>query len=200
LGPLQSKFSENIDTFVTQNGYGVGKREFIEEYIDAHGEAITVDLIRSAFKHCGISPFNPNVFTAEDFAPAQAFSLDATSHFPLSYPADPSTDNQNTNTEIDPSHDSDSESNYSFATATTQSESDDDGATDSDSESECEVVPRRSRRISQIHREDSVTSDVEEEITSQTSRKDLEKINASLCAQLEKKMTRLRSFKLKSSK
>lgn len=186
LGPLQSKFSENIDTFVTQNGYGIGKREFIEEYIDAHGEAITVDLIRSAFKHCGISPFNPNVFTAEDFAPAQAFSLDATSHFPISFPADPSTDNQNTNPEIDPSQDSDSESNYSFATATTQSESDVEVMMDSDSESEYEVERRRSRRISQNHA-GTVASDGEEEIMSQTSRKDLEKINASLRAQLEKK-------------
>ena len=26
LGPLQSKFSENVDAFVTRNGYGVGKQ------------------------------------------------------------------------------------------------------------------------------------------------------------------------------
>jgi hypothetical protein len=194
LGPLQSKFSENVDAFVTRNGYGVGKRDFIEEYIDAR-EAITADLVRSAFKHCGISPFNPDVFTAEDFAPAQAFSSDAASHFPPSYPADPSTDDRNANTEIDLGSDSDSESNYSFATATSQSESDDDSMdSNSDSESECDIdLPsasralRRSQRISQICVEDAVTFVGEKKITSQCSRKELEMINMSLRAQLQKK-------------
>ena len=169
LGPLQSKFSENVDSFATQNGYGVRKWDFIEEYIDVC-EAITADLICLAFKHCGISPFNPNVFTAEDFAPAQAFSSHAASHFPLSYPANPLTDDWNANTEIDLGSNSnaDSKSNYSFATATSQSKSDDSMDSDSDSESKCDI-------------------NLWKKITSQCSQKELEMINKSLCAQLQKK-------------
>lgn len=91
-----------------------------------------------------------------------------------------------------------------FATATTQSESDSDVVTGSDSESECKHCHhgsgalqdrhqrasgtlRHSRRISQSRTEDTVTSDGEEEITLQTSRKYLKKINALPRAQSQKK-------------
>jgi hypothetical protein len=35
LGPLQAQFADNMDTYVTRNGCGVGKKEFIQEYVDA---------------------------------------------------------------------------------------------------------------------------------------------------------------------
>ena len=89
LGPLQTKFADRVDAFVLEHGHGVGKKEFIEEYLTAREEAINSALIVSAFKHCGIHPFNPDIFGEEDFAPAKAFSILAASHLPEGFPEDP---------------------------------------------------------------------------------------------------------------
>ena len=48
--------------------------------------SMTPELISSAFSCTGIYPFNPKVFTDEDFAPAKTFSI--ASHVPMSFPAD----------------------------------------------------------------------------------------------------------------
>jgi hypothetical protein len=129
LGPLQAEFSDNVDAFVTQNGHGIGKREFIEEYTNAHDQAFNEDLIQAAFKHCGIVPLNPNIFTTDDFAPAQAFSTTEASHFPSSYPnSDPLPNPTPVQT------DADSDSDLAIATAQSDDESDWDGDFDLEGE------------------------------------------------------------------
>lgn len=40
--------------------------------------------IESAFRHCGIWPFNPDISTDTDFGPSQAFSIQIGA--PVSYP------------------------------------------------------------------------------------------------------------------
>ena len=47
-------------------------------------QLITLELIKTAFRLTGLSPFNPDIFTNEDFAPSKASSVVA--HFPQSYP------------------------------------------------------------------------------------------------------------------
>ena len=44
-----------------------------------------VRVIQNAFKHCGIHPFDDNLFTDADFGPSPAMSTDC-SHVPSSYP------------------------------------------------------------------------------------------------------------------
>jgi hypothetical protein len=52
---------------------------------------LTPKLIQNAFRVTGISPLNPDVFTKEDYAPSQAFSIKA--HVPKTYPDNvPSSD------------------------------------------------------------------------------------------------------------
>jgi len=129
LGPLQAQFTDNIDAFVTRNGCGVGKKEFIEEYVDAREKAITKELVQKAFEHCGIVPFNPGVFTSGDFAPAQAFSTDVALHFPSSYPTDPLTAATTADTDPD---DADFDSDSAIETATCTSDEADCLSTDVD--------------------------------------------------------------------
>ena len=71
---------------------------------------ITVDLIKSAFRATGIHPLNQNVFTDEDYAPSQSFSVIA--HAPDTYPTDVPTSppiefSSELHSESDPDGDSD---------------------------------------------------------------------------------------------
>jgi hypothetical protein len=49
-----------------------------------HVASMTSELMRSAFAYMGIYPFNPQIFTEEDFAPAKSFST--LPHVPSSFP------------------------------------------------------------------------------------------------------------------
>lgn len=52
---------------------------------------MTQKLIQDSFQKTGILPFNPDIFTKEDYAPSQTFSIKA--HVPETYPgAIPSSD------------------------------------------------------------------------------------------------------------
>jgi hypothetical protein len=85
LGPLQTAFAKGVDEFVADHGRGINKKEFIEIYLKARTEAIVPLLITSAFKHCGICPLNPEIFTAKDFAPSKGYSTAALSHLPQGF-------------------------------------------------------------------------------------------------------------------
>ncbi len=62
LGPLQAAFTWGVDTYVGIYGHGLCKADFVKAYLDARDKAITTELITSAFWHCGIHPFNPDIF------------------------------------------------------------------------------------------------------------------------------------------
>jgi hypothetical protein len=79
-------YKQGVDEFVADHGQGINKKEFIEIYLKARTEAIVPSLITSAFKHCGICPLNPEIFTAEDFAPSKGYSTAASSHLPQGFP------------------------------------------------------------------------------------------------------------------
>src|SRR5712675_3509517 len=67
-------------------GVGIDRYNMIQEYMSIHNEVFTPDLLHTTFKTIGIYPFNPNVFTKEDFAPPQSSSVVA--HAPNSYPCE----------------------------------------------------------------------------------------------------------------
>lgn len=86
LGPLQTAFANEVDRFVAEWAHGIGKADFITLYTRARSNSITSDLILKAWKHCGINPFNSDIFTANDFAPSQGYSTVAASHLPSTFP------------------------------------------------------------------------------------------------------------------
>jgi hypothetical protein len=57
----------------------------IPEYMKVHMQSIMPQLLVSAFTCTGIFPFNPNVFTDDDFAPTMLSSI--TMHAPTLFPA-----------------------------------------------------------------------------------------------------------------
>lgn len=63
----------------------------IHEYMGLRDQFMTPELIQDSFRKTGILPFNPDIFTKEDYAPTQTFSIKA--HVPETYPdAIPSSD------------------------------------------------------------------------------------------------------------
>jgi len=82
---LQRKWSLHCDrrTYekVTMDRYNI-----IPEYMQVRSASITPDLIRTSFSCTGIYPFNPNVFSDVDFAPARSFST--IPQVPRSFPSD----------------------------------------------------------------------------------------------------------------
>jgi hypothetical protein len=108
LGPLQTAFTKGVDQFVSDHGRGISKKEFIEIYLKARSEAMVPSLITSAFRHCGICPLNPDIFTAEDFSPSQGYSTVARSHLPSTFPqlTDPDSEDIDQRSEGAASYDS----------------------------------------------------------------------------------------------
>ena len=65
------------------HGVTIDRYNMIHAYLKVR-EVITPDLIKKSFAKTGICPFNPSIFTDEDFAPSMASSTAA--HVPPSYP------------------------------------------------------------------------------------------------------------------
>lgn len=92
-----------------ETGQEIRKTAFIKEYMVARGQAFLPETIKKAWAKCGIWPFNPNIFTDEDFAPSVSTSTKG--HFPASYPPTfHSFATDNTSSE-DSDHDDDNEDN-----------------------------------------------------------------------------------------
>ncbi|KAI6010190.1 hypothetical protein PISMIDRAFT_22968 [Pisolithus microcarpus 441] len=68
-------------------GEEIPREDFKHQYMAAGAQAFTSEIILKAWKNSGIRPFNPHIFTDQDFAPSMATSTEA--HVPLSYPIQP---------------------------------------------------------------------------------------------------------------
>ena len=84
FGPLQRAWQSRCVEVLQERNTEITQREFVLEYLAIRNKVFTPDLIQKAFKNTGIHPFNPDIFTAEDFAPSQVSSHKV--HVPLSYP------------------------------------------------------------------------------------------------------------------
>ena len=82
---VQHKWSSHCDRRIYE-GVRMDRYNVIPEYMQVCTACMTPELIHSAFSCTGIYPFNPNVFTNADYAPANSFST--TSHVPRSFPTD----------------------------------------------------------------------------------------------------------------
>src|SRR5258708_16796004 len=86
FGPLQAKFADVTDEFVGKHYCGIRKSDFVSVYMKAQEKAISCELIKSAFRHCGVHPLNVDIFDTESFAPSQATSTVSSTHLPSSFP------------------------------------------------------------------------------------------------------------------
>ena len=82
---VQWKWSAHCNHRIYENVV-IDRYNVIPKYMQVHMASMTLELISSAFSCTGIYPFNPKVFTNEDFAPAKTFSIAL--HVPTSFPAD----------------------------------------------------------------------------------------------------------------
>jgi hypothetical protein len=120
----KARCDELIDKGVQITRYNV-----IPEYMKIRHRFMTKKLLEYAFAATGIHPLNPNVFTDEDYAPSQAFSI--TAHAPESYPDPvPSSDFAIPSDAESDSEDADYE----------DSESSDEESTDSEDEGDVEIA------------------------------------------------------------
>ena len=86
FGPLQRHWMQRCDEVLDETGEEIPIVEFIMEYMYARELSFLPETIQSAFKRCGINPFDPNIFTDADFLPSAAYSTQR--YVPSSYPAD----------------------------------------------------------------------------------------------------------------
>src|SRR5258708_4613333 len=89
FGLLQAKFADVTDEFVGKHYCRIHKSDFVSVYMKAQEKAISSELIKSAFRHCGIHPLNVDIFDTESFAPNQATSTVSSAHLPNSFPTSP---------------------------------------------------------------------------------------------------------------
>lgn len=84
FGPLQRKWQAHCDEILTNTGQEPRREDIVKVYMAARNEAITPELVQSAWRHCGMAPLNQNIFTKDDFAPSATSST--TFHIPASFP------------------------------------------------------------------------------------------------------------------
>jgi len=80
FGPLSQAWKKVVKDMANK-GYIVRKNNLISMYSQARDQALTEANIRTAFKRCGIEPYDPSVVTEQDLAPAERNSI--TSSLPL---------------------------------------------------------------------------------------------------------------------
>lgn len=92
FGPLQHAWRKNCEEFSATNGRGMGKPEFIKEYMKVREETFTPELIAAAWWVSGLYPLNLNTFKDLDYSPSQVTSTNTCypSSFPVSLVVDPS--------------------------------------------------------------------------------------------------------------
>jgi hypothetical protein len=72
FGPLKSAYSQERDAFIVNHAHQpVTQRHVADLFKRAYLRVATLDKAENSFRACGSYPFNPHVFSPEDFGPAQ---------------------------------------------------------------------------------------------------------------------------------
>jgi uncharacterized coiled-coil protein SlyX len=121
FGPLQRAWQKQCLEVLDETGQGVTRQQLVKEYMKARTKSIKNKLILGAWKKTGIRPFNPQIFTDEDFGPS--FVSSTNRPLPDSFPV------------ANTISDSSSESSYSSSDGTYNGNNDED-SDGRDSESE----------------------------------------------------------------
>jgi hypothetical protein len=69
---LKSAYSQECDTFIVNHAHRpITERNVADLFKRVYLRVATLDKAENSFRTCGIYPFNPHVFSPEDFGPAQ---------------------------------------------------------------------------------------------------------------------------------
>jgi hypothetical protein len=72
FGPLKSAYSQECDAFIVNHAHQtITQRNLAGLFKRAYLRVATLNKAENSFRACGIYPFNPHVFSPEDFGPAQ---------------------------------------------------------------------------------------------------------------------------------
>jgi hypothetical protein len=72
FGPLKSAYSQECYAFIVNQAHQpITQRHLSGLFKRAYLRVATLDKAENSFRACGIYPFNPHVFSPEDFGPAQ---------------------------------------------------------------------------------------------------------------------------------
>jgi hypothetical protein len=72
FGPLKSAYSQKCDAFIVNHAHQpITQRNLAGLFKRAYLRVATLNKAENSFRACGIHPFNPHVFSPEDFGPAQ---------------------------------------------------------------------------------------------------------------------------------
>jgi hypothetical protein len=124
----QRQWSKHCDRRLYE-GVQMDRYNIVDEYMSVRSKSMTPKLLRSAFAATGIFPFNPNIFSDEDFAPAKSSSLSM--HLPKDFPPEVASSSPIASDVSDLEIDSDDESDTE-AEATKVCFSEIDWSTDTD--------------------------------------------------------------------
>ena len=111
FGPLQCAWQEHCDDILDETGEEIQQEDIVKEYMAARNKSVTPEIVRGAWKKCGMAPLDPNVFTPHNFAPSQSTSTSA--HMPVSYPGTQAQGSRVGSINDEPSLDKDSASTES---------------------------------------------------------------------------------------
>ncbi|KIJ49824.1 hypothetical protein M422DRAFT_131433, partial [Sphaerobolus stellatus SS14] len=76
FGPFQADWVEYCENAAIESD-PVTKYNVIRSYMNVRARSVNKSSILAAFRHCGLWPFNKNIFREEDFAPSKRFSTQA---------------------------------------------------------------------------------------------------------------------------
>ncbi|KAF8577636.1 hypothetical protein K439DRAFT_1364321, partial [Ramaria rubella] len=90
FGPVQNVWAHQCQIAAIW-GSPISTKMVIQEYLAVHNETMTTRLIKSAFRHTGIWPFNASLFTLLDFAPVMLTSTHSLGppSYPTHFPSSP---------------------------------------------------------------------------------------------------------------
>ena len=71
FGPLQREWLTRCEEVVEDTGCAIDRGRFVAEYLKIRDMSITEDVVKAAWRKTGLSPYNPDIFTAADFAPSR---------------------------------------------------------------------------------------------------------------------------------
>lgn len=81
---LAQRFWHELCDIRAEEGEEVTRDTVVKEWLDLKPEFMDREIIQSAWRRTGHAPFNPKIFTEEDFTPSKSFSTAL--HLPEGYP------------------------------------------------------------------------------------------------------------------
>jgi hypothetical protein len=84
FGPLKASWTQRCEEHLELFNESIPRSNFVQEYLNVRDQAMTPELVRSAFRKTGIAPFNRAIFGDADFGPSHASSTQA--HLPDAFP------------------------------------------------------------------------------------------------------------------